>query len=68
MVEFAEGDRVSWHSHGGQAVGVVLARITEETEAGGRHVRASPQEPQHLVRSEKSGGEAVHEPDALTRA
>jgi len=30
-------------------------------------VRASRDEPQYLVRSEKSGGEAVHKPDALTK-
>jgi hypothetical protein len=28
-------------------------------------VRASPEEPQYLVRSEKSGGVAVHKPSAL---
>jgi hypothetical protein len=28
-------------------------------------VRASKDDPQYLVRSEKSGGEAVHKPSAL---
>jgi hypothetical protein len=28
-------------------------------------VRASKDDPQYLVKSEKSGGEAVHKPDAL---
>ncbi len=65
--EFSRGDRVSWSSHGGTAVGTVVKKITERTEAGGRTVDASPDEPQYLVRSEKSGGEAVHKPDALTR-
>jgi hypothetical protein len=44
------------------------AQITSDTEAGGRTVRASKDEPQYLVRSEKSGGTAVHKPGALTRA
>jgi Hypervirulence associated proteins TUDOR domain len=65
--DFAKGDRVSWQSHGGEAVGEVVRKITSDTEAGGRTVRASKDEPQYLVRSEKSGGEAVHRPDALTR-
>jgi hypothetical protein len=30
-------------------------------------VRASKDEPQYLVKSEKSGGTAVHKPSALTR-
>jgi hypothetical protein len=62
---FRKGDKVEWDSHGGTAVGEVLRKITSDTEAGGRTVRASEDEPQYLVRSEKSGGEAVHKPDAL---
>jgi hypothetical protein len=67
MTEFRTGDRVTWKSHGRTAEGEVLKKITEDTEAGGRTVRATPDEPQYLVRSDKSGGEAVHKPDALTR-
>jgi hypothetical protein len=63
--EFRTGDHVSWKSHGGTAEGVVEKKITEDTEAAGRSVRASKDEPQYLVRSEKSGGEAVHKPSAL---
>ena len=65
--EFRQGDKVTWQSHGGTAEGEVVRRITSDTEAGGRTVRASNDEPQYLVRSEKSGGEAVHKPEALTR-
>ena len=65
--EFQQGDEVTWKSHGGEAVGTVVRKITSETEAGGRTVKASPDDPQYLVRSEKSGGEAVHKPSALTR-
>ncbi len=63
--EFHEGDRVAWKSHGGEAVGEVVEKITEDTEAAGRTVRASEDDPQYLVRSEKSGREAVHKPSAL---
>lgn len=65
--EFSKGDKVTWKSHGGTAEGEVVRRITSDTEAGGRTVRASKDEPQYLVRSEKSGGEAVHKPEALTK-
>jgi hypothetical protein len=68
MSEFDKGDHVSWKSHGGEAVGVVEEEITEETEAGGRKVKASEDDPQYLVKSEKSGGEAVHKPGALKKA
>ncbi|TWD84568.1 DUF2945 family protein [Kribbella amoyensis] len=66
--EFHKGDAVEWDSHGGTAVGTVERRITERTEAGGRTVDASPDDPQYLVRSEKSGQTAVHKPSALRRA
>ena len=64
--EFSKGEKVSWKSHGGEAVGEVVEKITEDTKAGGRQVRASEDDPQYLVRSDKSGGEAVHKPTALT--
>ena len=46
MSEFKKGDKVKWKSHGGEAVGTVERKITEETEAGGRKVKASKDEPQ----------------------
>jgi hypothetical protein len=67
MAEFKQGDRVKWQSHGGEAVGRVKRKITSDTEAAGRQVRASEDEPQYLVESEKSDGEAVHKPEALER-
>jgi Hypervirulence associated proteins TUDOR domain len=67
MSGFEKGDRVRWQSHGSHAEGEVLKKITSDTEAGGRTVRASEDEPQYLVRSDKSGGEAVHRPDALEK-
>lgn len=65
--QFRKGDAVEWDSHGGTAVGHVEQKITSDTVAGGRKVRASKDEPQYLVRSEKSDGTAVHKPDALRR-
>jgi hypothetical protein len=67
VAEFAKGDKVEWDSHGGKAVGEVLEKITSDTTEAGRTVRASKDEPQYKVRSEKSGGVAVHKPEALRR-
>jgi hypothetical protein len=60
-----KGDKVEWNSHGSKAVGKVEKKITSETEEAGRKVKASKDEPQYLVRSDKSGGTAVHKPGAL---
>jgi Hypervirulence associated proteins TUDOR domain len=65
--EFTTGDKVEWDSHGGTAVGKVEEKITNDTEAAKRNVRASLKDPQYRVRSEKSGNDAVHRPDALRR-
>ncbi|MCW2517961.1 MAG: hypothetical protein JWR46_580 [Mycobacterium sp.] len=65
--ELKKGDRVQWDSHGGTAEGEVEKKITKDAEAAKRTVRASKQEPQYLVRSDKSGGEAVHKPEALRK-
>ena len=59
------GDHVAWNSHGGQAEGTVDRKITSDTEAAGRKVKASPDDPQYEVTSEKSGGNAVHKAGAL---
>jgi hypothetical protein len=63
--DFTKGDHVSWKSHGSETEGTVQKKITKETEAGGRTVKASPDEPQYEVESDKSGKTAVHKPSAL---
>ena len=63
--KFRQGDEVEWKTHGTTTSGTVEEKITEDTEAAGRTVRASEDDPQYRVRSEKSGGDAVHKPGAL---
>jgi len=66
--QFKKGDKVQWRSHGGTATGTVEEKITSDTQAAGRAVRADSDNPQYRVRSDKSGGDAVHKPDALKRS
>ena len=65
--DLSKGDHVEWKTHGTTTSGTVKKKITSDTEAAGRTVRASEDDPQYLVKSEKSGGEAVHKPSALTK-
>ena len=65
--KLSKGDRVEWKSHGGTAEGTVEKKITSDTHAAKRDVKASEDDPQYLVKSDKSGGEAVHKPDALKK-
>ncbi|MGV9457166.1 DUF2945 domain-containing protein [Streptomyces sp. NPDC003635] len=61
------GDKVAWSSHGSETTGEVEKKITERTEAAGRTVDASPDDPQYEVRSDRSGRSAVHKPSALKK-
>ncbi|MGY1801889.1 DUF2945 domain-containing protein [Blastococcus sp. SYSU D00922] len=63
--DLKKGDHVTWNSHGNRVEGTVERKITEETEASGRKVKASEDEPQYEVKSDKSGKTAVHKPGAL---
>jgi hypothetical protein len=71
--ELRPGDRVEWNAHGGKwtrtgtAVGVVVRRLVRPTRIKGHEAKASPEHPQYLVRSERSGAEAAHKPSALRR-
>jgi len=62
-----QGDKVTWQAHGSTAHGQVEQKITSDTHAAGRTVRADDNDPQYLVRSDKSGRVAVHHPEALRR-
>lgn len=62
---YRTGDEVTWRSHGQTVHGEVVEEITEDTEAAGRTVRASEDDPQYRVRSDTSGKDAVHKPTAL---
>jgi hypothetical protein len=43
-------------------------KLTVRTEVGGQTVAASEEAPRYLVESDKSGKEAAHKPDALSKA
>jgi hypothetical protein len=65
--DFKKGDRVRWDAGNQSSQGTIERKITSHTEAGGRKVSASEDDPQYLVRSETSGRTAVHRPEALHR-
>jgi hypothetical protein len=65
MGEFRKGEEVTWHSHGETVHGTVEQKITKRTSEAGRTVDASADEPQYKVKSDKTGREAVHKPEAL---
>ena len=64
---FKRGDRVSWNSEAGRVTGVVQKRLTSPTEFKGYTVRASREEPQYLIKSERTDHLAMHKGSALRK-
>jgi hypothetical protein len=44
-----------------------VRKLTAPREIKGHHVAATKDDPQYLVESEKSGEQAAHQPEALTK-
>jgi Hypervirulence associated proteins TUDOR domain len=65
--EFRQGDRVEWNTPQGKTRGTVMKKLTSDTEVGGQRINASEDDLRYLVESEKSGKEAAHKPDALSK-
>ena len=66
--DWKQGDKVAWDTPQGETHGVVVRKLTEETHVKGHKVAASPDNPEYLVKSDKTGAEAAHRPDALRKA
>ena len=64
---FKPGDTVEWDSSGGHSVGKVVRKQTSPTTIKNHKVAASPENPEYIVRSDKSGALAAHKPDALKK-
>ncbi|GGZ02639.1 DUF2945 domain-containing protein [Pseudoduganella plicata] len=64
---FKVGDKVEWHSSQGAVQGMVKKKLTSHTTIKGHEVAASPDNPEYLVVSDKTGAEAAHKPDALKK-
>ena len=65
--DLKKGDKVSWQSHGGTAHGKVVKKQTGDTKIKGHTVKATAQDPQFIVESDK-GGKAAHKASALKKA
>lgn len=64
--DFKNGDRVSWKSHGGEAHGHVVKKITKPMTIKGSKIAASEDNPEFLVETD-SGKRAAHKPSALKK-
>ena len=61
------GDKVEWDTSQGKTHGTVERKQTSRTRIKGHPVAASTDRPQYIVKSDKSGKEAAHRPQALRK-
>ncbi len=62
------GDKVSWGTSQGDTHGTVEKKVTSTTRVKGHVAKPTKEEPQFVVKSDKSGKTAVHKPEELKKA
>jgi hypothetical protein len=65
--DFKVGDHVGWNSEAGRVRGTIKKKITSAITFKGYTVRASKEEPQYLIKSDKTDHLAMHKGSALKR-
>ena len=65
--DFKRGDHVEWNSEAGRVRGTVQKKVTSETTFKGYRRHASREEPQYIIKSDKTGHLAVHKGSALKK-
>ena len=65
---FKAGDRVKWDHSQGTTTGKVIKKVTSETHIKSHKVAASPDNPEYIVESAKTGARAAHKPSELKKA
>jgi hypothetical protein len=65
--ELRKGDKVEWDTSQGKTHGTVEKKQTSETRIKRHKVAASEDDPQYIVKSDKSGKKAAHKPEELKK-
>ena len=65
---FKAGDAVKWDHSQGTTKGKVVKKVTSPTKIKRHKVAASKDNPEYIVKSDKTGAKAAHKPDELRKA
>ena len=65
--DFKAGDHVEWNSEAGRVRGTIRKKHTAEIKFKGYTVHASKEEPQYLIKSDKTDHMAMHKGSALRK-
>ena len=67
MTQYLIGDHVSWNSEAGRVTGRIIRIHHADFDYKGHRHRASPDEPQYEIKSDKTDHIAAHQAGALTK-
>ena len=65
--DFKVGDHVEWNSEAGRVRGTIVKKVTSEMDYKGYTHHASKDEPQFLIKSDKTDHVAMHKGTALKK-
>lgn len=65
--KFRVGDRVRWNSEAGHVTGKIIKVHTSDFDYKGHTHRASPEDPQYEIKSDKTDHVAAHKGSALEK-
>ena len=65
--EFKKGDHVTWNSEAGHVSGTIIKVHTADFDYKGHTRRASKEEPQYEIKSDKTDHIAAHKGSALSK-
>ena len=65
--EFKRGDHVEWNSEAGRVRGTIKKTISSEIKFKTYIVHATKEEPQYLIKSDKTDHMAMHKGSALKK-
>jgi hypothetical protein len=66
-LKFKVGDHVEWNSEAGRVRGTIQKEVTSEIKFKSYTVHASKEEPQYLIKSDKTDHMAMHKGAALKK-
>jgi hypothetical protein len=65
--QFKRGDHVEWNSEAGRVRGTIVRKVTSEIVFKGYKRHASKDEPQYVIKSDKTDHVAIHKGSALKK-
>jgi hypothetical protein len=62
---FKRGDHVAWNSEAGRVSGTIIKKVVSDVKFKGYTHHATKEEPQYLIKSDKTDHVAIHKGSAL---